>query len=152
MEQFDKIVQWFVSNMSNIGTIATILAFVVSIVVLAFSAYRYVTIRRDELKDKRYGKYHQLIRDISTGSDGGGPLKLASQRAYLYELRHFPEYRVLTRRVLSSFVEEWGGETDNKSTILRFEIQDTLNALRGSWPCRQEKVAFVTVGGVKAGK
>lgn len=38
MEQFDKIVQWFVSNMSNIGTIATILAFVVSIVVLAFSA------------------------------------------------------------------------------------------------------------------
>lgn len=152
MEQFDKTVQWFVLNMNNIGTVATILAFVISIVVLAFSAYRYVTIRRDELKDKRYGKYHQLIRDISTGSDGAGRLKLASQRAYIYELRHFPEYRVLTRRVLASLIEEWGGDTDNKSNILRFEIQETLNALRGSWPCRAEKVAFVVVGGDTAGK
>lgn len=152
MDQLDKIVQWFVLNMNNIGTVATILAFVLSIIVLALSAYRYVTIRRDELKDRRYGKYHQLIRDISTGSDGAGLLKLASQRAYLYELRHFPEYRALTRRVLLSLVEDWGRETDNKSTILRFEIQETLNALRGRWPCRKEKVVLVAVRESSAGE
>lgn len=152
MDQLDKIVQWFALNMNNLGTVATILAFVVSIVVLAFSAYRYVTIRRDELKDKRYGKYHQLIRDISTGSDGAGQLKLVSQRAYIYELRHFPEYRALTRRVLASLIEEWGGENEGKNATLRYEVQETLNALRGSWPCREEKVVLVTVGACTAVK
>ncbi|MCP1500923.1 hypothetical protein J2Y86_005630 [Pseudomonas migulae] len=130
MEQLTFATQWIGLHLNELGLIVAVLAFLLSIVVLAFSAYRYVTVRKDELNNERYGKYHKLIRDISTGSDGAGLLKLASQRAYIYELRHFPEYKVLTKRLLASLMDEWGGEEDRKNAILKDEIKETVSALR----------------------
>ncbi len=130
MEQLAFATQWIGLHLNELGLIVAALAFLLSIVVLAFSAYRYVTVRKDELNNERYGKYHKLIRDISTGSDGAGLLKLASQRAYIYELRHFPEYKVLTKRLLASLMDEWGGEEDRKNAILKDEIKETVSALR----------------------
>ncbi len=121
--------QWIVSHLNEIGSIATILAFIVSVAVLAFSAYRYVSLRKDELKNQRYERYHLLLRNISQGHDAGGPLKLVSQRAFIYELRHFPEYKYLTIRLLESLLNEWQ-EDAGKSAKLSYEIQETIKALQ----------------------
>ncbi|MDI3431044.1 hypothetical protein QLG02_11965 [Aeromonas sp. V90_14] len=119
--------QWIVSHLNEIGSIATILAFIFSVAVLAFSAYRYVSLRKDELKNQRYERYHLLLRNISQGYDAGGPLKLVSQRAFIYELRHFPEYKYLTIRLLESLLSEWQEDTV-KNTKLSYEIQETITA------------------------
>ncbi len=119
---------WVVSNLNEIGAVCTILAFVFSIAALAFSAYRYVSMRKDELKNERYERYHLLLRNISKGHDAEGPFKLVSQRAFIYELRHFPEYKVLTVRLLNSLREEWQ-EPNGVNGKLDYEIGETIVAL-----------------------
>ncbi|WP_089086429.1 hypothetical protein [Aquitalea magnusonii] len=121
--------EWIRQNLNEISAVFTVLAFVLSVMVLAFSAFRYVTIRRDELNSQRYEKYHSLLQKISRGQDGDGILKLVSQRAFIYELRHFPEYSDLTKRLLESLLSEWKDDSD-KNTKLAFEIQDTIKSLK----------------------
>ena len=121
--------EWVRLNMNEIGVAFTVLAFLLSVVVLAFSAYRYVSFRRDEFRSKRYEQYHSLLLKISRGVDTQGPLKLVSQRAFIYELRHFPEYSALTKRLLESLLSEWKEDPD-KNAKLTFEIQDTIKLLK----------------------
>lgn len=116
-------------NLNEIGVAFTILAFLLSLAVLAFSAYRYVTVRRDELRNQRYEQYHTLLMKVSRGTDDQGLMKLVSQRAFIYELRHFPEYSALTKRLLESLLSDWKKDPD-KNAILSFEIQDTIKALK----------------------
>lgn len=119
---------WVRQNLNDIGVAATVLAFLLSVMVLAFSAFRYVSVRRDELRNIRYGQYHELLLKVSRGMDEKGLLKLVSQRAFIYELRHFPEYSALTRRLLESLLSEWK-EDPERSAKLTFEVQDTIKAL-----------------------
>ena len=120
---------WVRQNLNEIGVWVTVLAFLLSVAMLAFSALRYVAVRRDELRNLRYEQYHALLLSVSRGTDGQGLLKLVSQRAFIYELRHFPEYSVLTKRLLESLLSEWKEDPD-KSAKLTFEIQDTIKALK----------------------
>lgn len=119
---------WMAGHLNEMGSMATVFALVVSLAALAFSAFRYVSLRRDELKNQRYERYHLLLRNISNGADSDGQLKLVSQRAFIYELRHFPEYKVLTVRLLESLIDEWR-ENDDKKEKLTFEIQETIKVL-----------------------
>jgi len=56
-------------NLNEIGVAFTVLAFLLSMGVLAFSAYRYVTVRRDELRNQRYEQYHTLLMKVSRGTE-----------------------------------------------------------------------------------
>ena len=120
---------WVRQNLNEIGVSVTVLTFLLSVAVLAFSALRYVSVRRDELRNLRYEQYHALLLKVSRGTDGQGLLKLVSLRAFIYELRHFPEYSALTKRLLESLLSEWK-EDPEKSAKLTFEIQDTIKALK----------------------
>lgn len=120
--------QWFIKNTNEVGVAFTVFSFSLSLAALAFAAWRYVSVRRDELRNIRYEKYHQLFRNISLGADSGGRLKLVSQRAYIYELRHFPEYGNLTVRLLESLLSEWK-EDPEVSSKLTYEIQETIHHL-----------------------
>ena len=121
--------EWTRQNLNDIGVVFTVFAFALSIGTLAFSAFRYVSLRRDELRNQRYERYHTLLRNISSGADADGLLKLVSQRAFIYELRHFPEYSALTKRLLESLLGEWKEDPD-KNGKLALEIQDTIKALK----------------------
>lgn len=121
--------EWVSKNINDIGVAFTVLGFLLSILVLAFSALRYVAVRRYEMKSRRYEQYHSLLLKISRGADDQGLLKLVSQRAFIYELRHFPEYSALSRRLLESLLGEWR-EDPEKSEKLEFEILDTISAIK----------------------
>lgn len=120
--------EWIRPGLNDIGVVFTVFAFVLSVMVLSFSAFRYVSVRRDELRNARYEKYHSLLLKISRGADSEGSLKLVSQRAFIYELRHFPEYGTLTKRLLESLLSEWN-EDPKKSSKLALEIKDTIRSL-----------------------
>jgi hypothetical protein len=116
-------------NLNEIGVLVTALTFLLSIAALSFSAYRYVTVRRDELRNQRYEQYHTLLMKISRGIDEQGGMKLVSQRAFIYELRHFPEYGALTKRLLESLLDDWKDDRA-KNEILSSEIRETISALK----------------------
>ncbi len=122
--------KYFTDHLADIGTIATILSLLIAVAVLAFSALRYVTVRRDELRNQRYERYHYLLRTISSGWDAAGQLKRVSQRAYIYELRHFPEYKVLTTRLLKSLLVEWSKNGADSDPLLKEEVAETIAALK----------------------
>lgn len=125
--------QFLKDHLADIGTIATILSLLVTVAVLAFSSLRYVTVRRDELRNQRYERYHYILRAVSQGSDLNGRLKLISQRAYIYELRHFPEYKKLTIRLLLSLLAEWKKNSDDDKPDLDSEVAETIAALKRWW-------------------
>lgn len=122
--------QFFTDHLADIGTIATIFSLLITLAALAASAFRYVTVRRDELRNQRYERYHYLLRTVSSGFDTTGQLKLTSQRAYIYELRHFPEYKQLTTRLLQSLLEEWKSNGSHHDAVLDIEAAETIAAFK----------------------
>ncbi|WP_025565801.1 hypothetical protein [Psychromonas sp. SP041] len=118
-------------TLTDIASIATIGAFLIAIGSLAFSARRYITITEKTQESERFEIYHELIKTISKGSDRDGVLKLASQIAYIYELRNFPEYQDLTENLLNQLRQQWSaGGTDKNFVRLNESIDDTLAELQ----------------------
>ena len=110
---------------------ATLGAFLVPLIALAFSAHRWLAIRENELKAERFQTYHRLVHNISVGASEHGSMKLASQLAYISELRNFSEYASLTENVLSLLRTEWDEreEGGRKQELLK-SIDETLAFLQ----------------------
>ena len=114
-------------SLSDAASIATIAAFLVTLISIAFSARRFIIIREKEQESQRFTTYHRLIKTISKGSDEEGVLKLASQLAYIYELRNFPEYSDLTENLLNRLRVQWSkNEAGDTLEQLKEAIDDTL--------------------------
>jgi len=118
-------------TLSDAASITTIAAFLVTLISLAFSARKYLSIREKDQKSTRFDIYHRLLRIISVGYDNNeGDLKLASQVAYIYELRNFPEYSELTSLTLNRLRQQWANnEPRDTNDPLKDAIDDTLNHL-----------------------
>jgi hypothetical protein len=91
------------------ASIAGIGAFLISMFALAWSAVKYIDVRRSELRQRRFENYHELIRKLVRGEDNRGP-PLDSQIAMVFELRNYPEYSEVTRRILHGLRETWKSE------------------------------------------
>lgn len=54
-------------------------------------------------------------------------MSLASQTAYIYELRNYPEYSALTKSIFKLLLEQWEeAEKPETIAILKTSIDDTL--------------------------
>lgn len=94
-------------DLQDIAAVATILALIVSLVSIAFSAKRYLDIREREQEKERFERYHNILKTISKGSDTQGPLKLISQIAFIAELVKYPEYSTSSQQSLRLLRDEW---------------------------------------------
>lgn len=115
-------------TLSDAASVTTIAAFLVTLISIAFSAKRYLTIREKDQASARFTIYHRLLRIISVGYyENEGDLKLASQVAYIYEIRNFPEYSDLTRTTLKRLRKQWANaEPLEINGPLKEAIDDTL--------------------------
>lgn len=120
-------------TLSDYASIATIGAFLVTLISIAFSAKRYLDIKSREEEVSRFETYHKLLKTVSKGSDEDGILKLVSQIAYIYELRNFPEYKELTKKTLNKLREEWSqNDSPNTQPSLKEAIDDTISYIEAS--------------------
>lgn len=94
-------------TLQNVAAVATILTLLVSLLSIAFSARRYLSVREREQEKERFQIYHQLLKTISKGVDHEGPLKLVSQVALVSELVKYPEYSSSSRQALNLLRQEW---------------------------------------------
>ena len=120
---------WLAKNMSEIGVMFTVLALVLSLIVLAFSSYRYVSIKRKDQMQLEFDHYHKLIAQLVGSEKNTAPMKLDSQVAIVFELQlpRFKRYRPVTVRILKGLSKEWKSKTHQR---LLTEIELTIKAIK----------------------
>lgn len=119
-------------TLEQYSALATLVALVLSFVVIAVQLWRFLGIKKAEQSDIRFRTYHTLVKIVSKGADADGPLKLVSQIAYIHEFKLFPEYRSITETVLGLLSKEWEDSSENpeRKKALTRAISETLAALR----------------------
>jgi hypothetical protein len=102
---------------------ADTLGILITLIGLLWTAARYIDIKKKENEKERFRTYHELIRDLVQPPQGG-TIFLDRQVAIIYELRHFPEYFPVSRRILRGLRSTWAPvATPNRLTV---EIDFTL--------------------------
>lgn len=94
------IVENIITFLNNYNGAITIIIFVMGIIwsFLKFKEY---------LRDRRFGLYHKLIKELVEPENSEKLLKLDRQIAIIYELRNFPEYYEVSKRILIGLKEAW---------------------------------------------
>lgn len=105
-----------------IGLLIAVLAFVIPI-------YKYLSQKREEQKDKRFQTYHQLIADLANPPGG----KLDRQIATVFELRNFPNYFELTKRIMTDLTTQWENDPDNKRLITELNLTLSYIEKKSKW-------------------
>jgi len=82
---------------------------------------------REQIRDKRFETYHKLIDWLV-----GGEIKLEHQIAVVYELRNFPSYLDVSKRILKGLQEQW----KNKDKRILSEIELTVSYMEKGWIVR----------------
>ncbi|MEJ8747621.1 MULTISPECIES: hypothetical protein [Phocaeicola] len=103
------------------GLIITLLGIIVPM-------YKFISEKNLKQRDLRFNTYHLLIKDLVEPDKETGKIMLDRQIATCFELRHFPEYFELTRRILCDLYSQWGQDTRNER-ILK-EIKYTLKYIK----------------------
>ena len=89
---------------------------------LVVPIFRYLNQRKLEERDKRFVNFHGLIKDlVEPGKDG--QVMLDRQIAVIYELRNYPKYFDLSKRMLSDLKVAW--QKEDYPRIIK-EIELTL--------------------------
>jgi len=102
----------------------------VSMFVALLKLWQYIDIRRKESRQRRFENYHKLIERIASPIGKDTHTRLDIQRAAIFELRHYPEYKAVTKDVLPYYetIHKDGVDT-GKDSELKSIIADTLNQL-----------------------
>ena len=96
---------------------------------IAWQAWQYFDKKRQELRDRRFQAYHDLIRRLVEPDDPQKTIYLDRQIAVAFELRNFPEYREVTLRILHGFKNTtWSGLSGGQQRLLD-EVNLTISFL-----------------------
>lgn len=85
-----------------------------------------------QLKDKRFKIYHELVDDlVNEQKQPDRKMKLDRQVAIIFELRNYPSYYPVSKRILVELREYWAHEPR-----LIKEIDLTLEFITARWPLK----------------
>ncbi|MDE3060747.1 MAG: hypothetical protein KGJ06_07030 [Pseudomonadota bacterium] len=93
---------------------------VLSLAVLAWSAWNYVYVKKHELHREHYQRFFEVTEHL--GKTGGS---IASKMAAAFELRKFPEYTDVIIRLMENT-----NVTGEAAQMLKNEMQLTANFLK----------------------
>ncbi|PKP66049.1 MAG: hypothetical protein CVT85_03415 [Alphaproteobacteria bacterium HGW-Alphaproteobacteria-7] len=96
------------------------LGLVVPLFALAWSAYQWVGIQREQQREKHFERFFETILRVHNSDKS-----LISQKAAVFELRNYPGYRALVARICESPEVYF----PNMPEALKIEFQETLKAI-----------------------
>jgi hypothetical protein len=96
-------------------------AMVISLIGGLFKFWQYIDIKRNESKQKRFENYHKLIERLTSPLDSHNNTFLDVQKAAVFELRNYPEYKKVTEDILKNWID--------RDIRLNDLIKDTLKEL-----------------------
>jgi hypothetical protein len=100
METIILVWKWLNDNAGALGVVLVIIP-------LAWTVFTYLSIKKQDLKERRFEAYHKLIQQLVEREDPNQPLRLDRQIAVIFELRNFKEYFPVTLRILLGLKESW---------------------------------------------
>lgn len=86
---------------------ATTLGFAVPMAGMAFSGWHWVNTRKEEMRQRRYENFHEIVSVLISGRNGDGNTFVDSQVAACFELRNYPEYAEVTCRIINGLLAKW---------------------------------------------
>lgn len=108
------------------------LAVLIAIAPILWVTYRYLSLKRLELHQRRFEIYHDLIKRLVERESPDAPKMLDRQTAVVYELKNFKEYYPVTRRILNGLKQDWTSSEygpDNKRSRLFEQIDETIERI-----------------------
>ena len=120
MEWFSRVLSWLTVHSAAI-------AILVALVPIIWGVIQYIQIKVAERKKARFENYHKLIKWLVQGEEGEEAPMADRQAAVAYELRNFPEYYVVSIKILPGLEDTWREKfKDNLGLVsLREEISDS---------------------------
>lgn len=104
--------------------IIKVFGIIISLFGIIIPLYKFISEKNLKQKDLRFKTYHLLIKDLVEPDKETGKIMLDRQIATCFELRNFPEYFELTKRILNDLNLQWDKDDRNKRIIN--EIKYTL--------------------------
>ncbi|OPY88860.1 MAG: hypothetical protein A4E71_00190 [Smithella sp. PtaU1.Bin162] len=96
------------NNQYLVGLLVAAIGIIPPLLTFAISIYNTSQSRKEELSNRQYTQYHQLIGDLASNAKGA----LDSQTAIVYELRFYRKYRHATIRILNNLKNTWGAHRE----------------------------------------
>src|SRR5690242_20380693 len=97
---WNSLWKWLNDNGSALGVVLVL-------VPLAWATFTYLSVRRQELRERRFEAYHKLIQNLVERENPDLPMRLDRQIAIVFELRNFKEYFPVTLRIMKGLKETW---------------------------------------------
>jgi len=72
------------------------------------------------INEWNFNNYHKLIKELNQSDTPNEPIKLYRQVAVVYELRNYPRYFTVSKRILKGWLEEMKDDK-NKNIIPLYE-------------------------------
>ncbi|MGH8736420.1 MAG: hypothetical protein ACREU5_08335 [Burkholderiales bacterium] len=92
--------KWLNDNAGALGVVLVLAP-------VGWAAFSYLSLKKQELKEKRFLAYHKLIQQLVERESPDLPMMLDRQIAIIFELRNFKEYFPVTLRILRGLKETW---------------------------------------------
>ncbi len=74
-------------------------------------------------KEWNFKNYHKLIKELNQSDTPKEPIKLYRQVAVVYELRNYPRYFSVSKRILQEWIDSKSDEDKNKFIPLYKEME-----------------------------
>ena len=107
MEIIATFWKWINDNGSGLGVVLVLIP-------LAWAVFTYLSVKRQELKERRFQAYHKLIQSLVERDRPEISMRLDRQIAIVFELRNFKEYFPVTLRIFKGLKESWAESGPDK--------------------------------------
>ena len=108
-ELFIQIANFFQTTQGAITVVMVIVGWV-------WQYWRYV-------KEWNFKNYHKLIKELNQSDTPNEPIKLYRQVAIVYELRNYPRYFSVSKRILEGWLEEMKDDKNKNMKPLYEEMR-----------------------------
>ena len=120
-----------------LGLVSTYLAALSAFFGGMWTVLQYVTTRAREAKAREFEVFHKLILELVQPEAPDAKKFLDRQIAVVFELRFFPRYYPVTRRILKGLKADWSKNPEFKRLV--DEMDHTLAEIHrreNAWRCR----------------
>ena len=97
--------EWLKSNQNKLWTLLGSVGALLPLLSLAFSAYQFVRIEDEKLRQQSFENYHSLISKLGTQTTSS---TVAS--ATIYEMKNYPAYCEISLLIIDFYQEPWKGD------------------------------------------
>ena len=101
----NELLTYLQDNAVLIGIILPLIALLITLAGGVFKFGQYVNVQRKQQDQIAYTNYHHLVERLTAPLPGSSTTWLDVQKAAVFELRNYPQYKEVTRDILSGWID-----------------------------------------------